>query len=237
MSGGQSGGGGSGGRTTLPTPDGGTPDAGPGEGEEGFPCATVDDCGSASDGERFACVSVGGFNFGFCARSCTSNTDCGSETCVSYTGLAQDAHCIDLVNTEFAECGAFFTSDCAEEAGLVCLYLPDVPYGVCSTLCTSSDDDGGVTDPVCDAEQFCRGGIVSDPSGSGVDGICGLRAARGEECGIFMGSFCGEEDLCTPNEPTNEDSLFTCHQECTDDAEACAAGTTCTQFQGLFFCL
>jgi hypothetical protein len=228
-------GGGSGGRDPFPTPDGGLPDAGPGDGEEGFPCSIVDDCGLDEDGEQFACVASGGFNFGICARSCTGDEDCGSELCVSYSGLAADAHCIDLVNTEFAECGVVFTSDCAEAAGLTCLYLPDQPFGVCSTLCMSSDEDGGVPDPVCDEDQFCRGGTVSD-NGSGIDGVCGTHAARGEECGIFMGAFCGVQDICTPNDIADENSPFSCHQNCTEDGSTCDTGT-CTQFRGLFFCL
>lgn len=235
--GGESGqaGGGTGGRPPLPGVDSGTPDAGPGDGEEGFPCLSVDDCGLTDDGTQLACVSSGGFNFGVCARSCASDDDCGAELCVSYSGLRADAHCIDLVNEEFKECGVVFTSDCSEAAGLTCLYLPDQPFGVCSTLCASSDDDGGVPDPVCKDDQFCRGGIVSD-NGSGIDGVCGMHAARGEECGIFMGAFCGEDDICTPNDVDDEESPFTCHQNCTQAGSTCETGT-CTQFQGLFFCL
>jgi hypothetical protein len=52
-----------------------------------------------------------------------------------------------------------------------------------------------------------------------------------------MGAFCGEGDVCSPDEPTNQESEdFSCHQNCTEEGSVCDEGT-CTQFQGVFFCL
>lgn len=241
---GGTGGDGTGGRPMLPSggmggTGGGSGDGGVvmGDGEEGFPCLTVADCGKAPDGAQLACVESGFANFGVCARSCASDDDCGEETCVSISGQAADAHCINLINEEFALCGVIETSTCAPEAGLTCLYLPDQPYGVCTTLCVSGGDDGGVADGTCDADQFCRGNIVSSTAEDPRDGVCGVHAARGEECGIFLGSFCNEGDLCAPENPADiENTPFVCRQDCTESPDVCAEGTTCTMFQGSFFC-
>jgi len=186
-------------------------------------------------GDPLVCVASG-FSFGVCARSCASDDGGGNELCVSYSGERADAHCINLINEEFAICGVAETSDCLEEAGLTCLYLPDLPIGVCSTLCMSGGDTdgGGVPDPICDADQFCRGGIVND-NGSGIDGVCGTSAARGEPCGIFMGAFCGDGDVCAPDDPADEESDFSCHQSCSQSGSTCDEGA-CVQFQRVFFC-
>jgi hypothetical protein len=233
--------GGMGGRQTLPDPDGGSGvgggDASVGEGEEGFPCLTMDDCGMSAEGAQLTCVASGFQDFGVCARSCTSDNDCGTEVCrIAPGGTAADAHCVNLLNEEFALCGIVETSDCADAAGLVCLYLPDAPYGVCTTLCTSSGDDGGVPDPICDDDQFCRGGIVGMSTPDDPDGVCGTHAARGEVCGIFEGAFCNTGDLCAPEDPADDATAFICRQDCTDADVMCDTGT-CTQLQGSFFCL
>jgi hypothetical protein len=226
--------GGSGGRPMLPGVDGGAGrDAGPGETEEGGPCLTAEEC-QVVDGEQLACVDVG-FNFGVCARSCLSNADCGAELCVSFTGMSADAHCINLVNEEYAYCGIAETSDCLDTADLTCLYLPDLPIGVCTKLCASGGDDGGVPDPICSDEQFCRGGIVNS-NGGPIDGVCGTAAARGETCGILEGAFCDEEDVCSPDVPADEESPFSCHQSCSETGTVCETGT-CMQYQGVFYCL
>lgn len=234
---GTGGSGGAGGRPMLPEAGtGGRQDGGSGDGEEGFPCATTAHCGLDSSGNQLTCVDSGGFPYGICARGCERDQDCGGELCVSYTGLRADAHCLNLVNQEFAECGVGVTSDCNPDSGLTCLYLPDLPIGVCTTLCASGagDDDAGTVDPVCRDGQFCRGGIVVD-NGSGVDGVCGTRAARGETCGIFEGSFCGEGDVCAPDDVNDEDSTFSCHQSCSAVGSTCDTGE-CRQYQRVFFC-
>ncbi len=234
--------GGTGGRTPLPGLDGGAATGGDGgidvgEGEEGFPCLTEADCGLSTEGTQLSCVASGFQEFGVCARSCTSDNDCGTEVCrIAPGGAAADAHCVNLLNEEFALCGIVETSDCADAAGLSCLYLPDSPYGVCTTLCTSSSDDAGVADPICDADQFCRGGIVGMQTPDDPDGVCGMHAARGEVCGIFEGSFCNDGDLCAPEDPADEESAFICRQDCTEAGTVCETGT-CTQLQGAFFCL
>ena len=233
--GGASGGmGGAGGRPPLPELDGGAGnDAAVGDLVEGAPCLTTAEC---EDG--LACVESGFANFGVCARSCASDDDCGGETCVSISGAPADAHCINLINEEFELCGVIDTSNCAPAAGLTCLYLPDVPYGVCTTLCSSGGDDAGAPNDACDADQFCRGGIVSTNQPGQEDGICGAHASRGETCGIFEGAFCDPGDVCAPASlPVTDDTEFVCRQDCTEDPDSCADGTTCTMHQGFFFCM
>jgi hypothetical protein len=233
--------GGSGGRDTLPDPDGGAGtggdgSVGQGEGEEGFPCAIDADCGLATGGVQLECVESGFANFGVCARPCAGATSCADdEVCLTLGGI--DPRCTNLITQEFAICGIIETSDCDEDAGLVCLYLPDVPYGACTTLCDSSgDEDGGAPNEACDAEQFCRGDIVN-AQGDPRDGVCGTHAARGEECGIFLGAFCNEGDICGPQTlPIGDDTLFVCLQDCSGMTN-CDAGTTCTMVEGSMLCL
>jgi hypothetical protein len=236
---------GTGGRNMLPDPDGGAGtggsggdgSVGPDEGEEGFPCLTDADCGLAENGEQLSCVESGFQEFGVCARPCTGDPSCASdEVCLTLGGV--DPRCTNLINEEFALCGIIETSDCAPEAGLVCLYLPQQPYGVCTTLCESGGDaDGGAPNPVCDADQFCRGGIVdamSDPR----DGVCGMQAARGEECGIFLGMFCDDADICGPESlPVGDETRFVCLEDCTESPDVCDEGKTCTAYMRSFLCM
>jgi hypothetical protein len=240
-SGAGAGGGGSGGRGLPNT--GGTGGTGggdasvePGEAEEGFPCATDADCGLATGGAQLECVESGFANFGVCARPCMGADSCADdEVCLTLGGI--DPRCTNLIDEEFALCGIIETSDCDEEAGLVCLYLPEQPYGACTTLCDSAGDtDGGAPNEACNADQFCRANTV-DAQGGPLDGVCGMHAARGEECGIFLGAFCDPGDICGPQTlPITDDTLFVCLQDCSGMTN-CAAGTTCTQVEGSMLCL
>jgi len=226
--------GGDGGRQTLPEPDGGAGDAGPppvGEGEEGAGCRTAADC-MLVDGTQLACVNSGGF--GVCARGCTTDDDCGTEICDSpYTGFAEDAHCIDLVNEEFGLCGGVVTGLCSSDAGLTCFLYSDLPLGVCMTQCTTAAEDAGATDAMCKADQICVAGVVG--GGDGTEGVCGMQAGRGEACGSEMGKFCGAEDVCAPDDPNDMESPITCHQRCTRASDPCDEGA-CLQFRTSFYC-
>ncbi len=238
---------GTGGRMPLPTVDGGDGDgdgdgdAGAGEGVEGAPCGTAADCTS-----DLSCV-VSGFNFGVCARPCAGDTDCGTELCASYSGLQVDAHCINVIREEFAYCGVAETSNCSNTLGLDCLYLPNLPIGVCVHFCDSgsSDGDGGVSEtpvtdggvaiPACEGPQTCIANIVEEGT-DGIDGICGTYVNRGEPCGIQLGGFCKEEDLCgnaNPEDPDSED--YRCFQDCSV-ADVCDEGT-CTPYRDIAYCL
>lgn len=227
--------GGTGGRQTLPDPDGGSGVGGGdpviGDGEEGQGCATPDDCGLVA-GVHLTCVNSGGF--GVCARGCETDGDCGTELCDSpYTGLAEDAHCIDLVNEEFAACGGITTSLCSSEAGLTCFLYSDVPAGVCMTQCIAAADDAGVVDTVCKSDQVCVASVVS--GGDGTEGVCGTTVGRGEPCGSELGKFCPAEDICAPDDPENMSSPITCHQTCARADDACDEGA-CLQVRTTFYC-
>jgi hypothetical protein len=237
MSGG-AGGGGTGGRDTLPGPDGGPGgDAAvmPGEMLEGEGCRTIDDCALA-DGEQLTCVEVNA-GFGICARGCTDDTRCEiDEVCDSpYTGLIQHAHCINLVNEEFAPCGGGFTALCSAEAGLSCFLYPDVPLGVCMTPCVSEADDAGVDDSgMCKSEQDCVTSVIDDDETT-PEGVCGVVAARGDDCGSDTGVFCGDEDICAPDDPAAATPVLTCHQRCTRADDPCDEGT-CQAVRTTFYC-
>jgi hypothetical protein len=235
------GGGGSGGRQVLPTPDGGGNDRDamvtPGEGIEGEPCDTPSDCG-----EGLSCIDSG-FGFGICARACTGDSQCGAELCLSpLTGVATDSHCNNTVREPFTEfCGALDTAVCSTALNLRCLLLGDAPIGICATLCSSGGADAGVSEDTCEGDYECVAGIVQD-NGDGIDGLCGSYVERGAECGVMMGTFCADEDLCTPTDPNympqnGETTVFRCRQDCTDPMITCPDGTTCTPYRTIAFCL
>lgn len=234
------GGGGSGGRDTLPEPDGGPDDNDAavmlGEAPEGGGCRTMADCAAAPDGLQYACIEANN-GFGICARACAGDPDCeADEVCDSpYTGLARDAHCINLVDVEFAECGGQFTALCSLEAGLSCFLYPDAPLGVCMTPCVAEEeDDAGVSDSMCKTDQSCVTSVIDDDETT-PEGVCGALAARGESCGSDTGVFCGDEDICAPDDPTAAVPVLTCHQRCTQASDSCEEGT-CQAVRTIFYC-
>jgi hypothetical protein len=234
---GGNGGGGSGGRDPLPVPDGGggtDASVAPGEGLENEPCSTTADCV-----EDLTCVDSS-FGFGICARACVSDTDCGAELCISLTNNAADAHCTNTVRNPFVEyCGALETAICSEALELRCLLLSDLPIGICANLCSSGGADAGVSEDTCEGDYECVGGIVQD-NGDGIDGVCGNFVERGAPCGIMMGTFCEDGDICTPVDPNfdpeTEETEFLCHADCTEPTVQCPGGTTCTAFRDIAFC-
>lgn len=202
-----------------------TPDGGgmgdPGDGIEGAPCNTVADCG-----QDFSCVA-NIFNVGVCARPCTSAMDCNTdefERCLTYTQFEADAHCVNDVEEEYGLCGVADTSICA--GNRECLYFPDLPLGVCVDLCPlaggdgadgGDDSDGGLPTGLinCDSEQTCLD-ILANAAGAGV---CGTVVDRGAECGLDVGLYCEEGDLCRRQDPENFDEAPVCRQDCSATLE------------------
>jgi hypothetical protein len=228
---GGNGGAGSGGRRPLPEVDsglGGDPDPEPGEGVEGSGCFSTADCM-----EDLACVD-NIFNTGVCARPCESAEDCGTERCISYTGQAAAAHCVNVIRTEYEICGVGDTSICSTDLGLSCLYLPDLPIGICTRLCTAAggEDDAGVPVDQCSADQSCIPDIVESTDGLD-DGVCGDFVERGVECGILNGQFCQDGDVCALEDPLDEESDLRCFQDCSEIGAECDEGT-CTDYRGEF---
>ena len=131
--GGSSSGSGKTGQSTSPKDaggaDGGTWFKLPDPGQEGAPCDTAHKCLG-----KLNCVeSI--FTVGVCGRGCTTKTDCvkAGEACFTYSGMAKDGHCVNLVTDQYAFCGVADTSLCG--GTLRCLHLPDEPFGVCIDTC------------------------------------------------------------------------------------------------------
>jgi hypothetical protein len=228
-------GGGSGGSGS--SRDGG-PGAGSGgssdEGSEGWPCTAQSEC--IGD---LTCVgspiTLNGVSIGVCAMACAGDEECtGGGQCITYTNQASDAHCANIVDEEFALCGVADTSLCSED--MTCLYLPGLPVGVCVKLCDPGatavgDEDAGAALGGCSADQEC----LPDITTSG-EGVCGTVVPRGDTCGIDLGKFCGEGDICAPSDPNDEESEYRCYQDCSEN-NTCAEGT-CMLSQGMFaYCL
>jgi hypothetical protein len=225
--------------------DGGALDGGFGpsaEGDEGWLCAKQSECN-----EPLKCVgSI--FTVGVCGRPCSKSSPCedADEVCYSYTGNDADLHCVNQVTEEYALCGVYDTSICKDRS---CLYEPDRPFGVCVDICslegevTPSDagvDDGGliVAPPagfaMCRADEMCIDGVLARPENS--EGVCGTEVDRGEACSPLTGLHCKLGDVCTPDVPSDQNSDWSCHQDCSAGND-CDKGR-CTIIQNLVaYCL
>jgi hypothetical protein len=219
-------------------------DAGPvgeGPGDEGWPCSRTDPC---NDDLRCATTpfTVSGTPVGVCAAACEVDADCDGGQCISYTGAAADAHCVNVVDEEYEVCGVADTSVCSET--LTCLYFPDLPVGVCVSLCATDGaaggDDAGVDEPglvsECSGDQSCIEGILADPTAG--EGVCGMLVERGDLCGLDIGLYCPEGDVCAPEDPEDENSAGRCFQDCsTGTGSDCEEGT-CVLIPNLFaYCI
>ena len=173
--------------------------------------------------------TVGGAPVGVCAAACEVDGDCDGGQCISYTGAAADAHCVNVVEEEYEVCGVADTSVCSEE--LTCLDFPDLPVGVCVSLCAidgAGGDDAGVDGPPlvseCSGGQSCIEGILADPTAG--EGVCGMLVERGALCGLDIGLYCPEGDVCAPEDPDDENSAGRCFQDCsTGTGSECEEGT------------
>jgi hypothetical protein len=223
-SGGSRSGSGSGGSSSSTT-DGGIGPSGPGE--EGAPCDAMHKCNG-----KLNCVASIFQNLGVCARGCTKSTDCteAGEVCFSYSGAAADGHCVNKVTEEYGTCGVAETSVCDHRS---CLYLPDLPIGVCVDTCalssSASGDDAGAAGAVpdgavmCAAKESCIDGVLSGPLPN--EGICGVVVKRGDSCGIEKGIYCPSGDICAPKDPKDLNSDPQCFQDCSDNNGApCTSG-------------
>jgi hypothetical protein len=216
------------GRSDSGTPTGST-DAGFDTEMEGFPCGSTADCTG-----NLRCVSAGrDFQFGICARPCSTDDDCGLEACLSLSNQDADLHCVNFVRQEFGACGSIETAACGEPR--VCLGTSSqLPIGVCVSLCSvdGADVDAGVPIAMCTAAQSC---VDLDPTDPASPGFCAAHAARGESCepDLSDGKLCPDTDICAPKDPTADPvEDFRCREDCTTSG-TCAAGT-CTDVQGEF---
>lgn len=202
------------------------------EGSEGWPCSD-DEC---IDGLRCNAspLTIQGMPIGVCGAPCEDSSECNGGRCISYSGETGDAHCVDVVEEEYAICGVAETSVCSDD--LTCLYLPNLPVGVCVRLCAldggaAADEDAGAGVGECSGQQTCIDGVLADPPPN--QGVCGTLVDRGDECGIDFGRFCRDGDVCAPEDPRDDGSPTRCFQDCsTADAE-CDEGT-CTLVETLF---
>jgi hypothetical protein len=219
-------------------------DAGPvgdGPGDEGWPCTSTDPC----NGDLRCATTpftLGGEVVGVCAVACDDETDCGDgNQCISYTGDAADAHCVNVVEDEYEVCGVADTSVCSDE--LTCLYFPDLPVGVCVSICNTEgggEQDAGTDEPntvaMCSGDQTCIEGILAMPEPG--EGVCGTLVQRGELCGLDFGLYCPEGDVCAPEDPEDESSDARCYQDCSTETGAECDEGACTLVPGLFaYCL
>jgi hypothetical protein len=199
-----------------------------GERAEGEPCQSVADCEA-----DLACVES--TRFRYCARPCASDNDCDRDICFSYTGAAADAHCVNLEREEYGDCGEAYTALCANDR--TCLTFPDLPIGICVDICGlgadadagTSDADAGAGLAMCSSTQVCAEGVLADP----MRGVCGTIVGRDEECGIDVGLFCQETDVCSRQGADDFDEVPVCRQDCSD-RQVCEGDTTCTDFRGQF---
>ena len=197
---------------------------------EGFPCGSTADCTG-----NLRCVSAGrDFQFGICARPCTTDDDCGIEACLSLSGAQADLHCVNFVRQEFGPCGSIETAACGEPR--VCLGTSnELPIGVCVSFCAvegSDLDAGSLPIAECTAAQSC---VDLDPADPSSPGFCAGHVARGETCepDLSDGKLCPDADICAPKDPTADPvEDFRCREDCTTSG-TCASGT-CTDVQGEF---
>jgi hypothetical protein len=175
-----------------------------------------------------------------CAHPCTDDNSCGKgETCMTETGKPADSHCFSTVKDMFAPCGPAHTSVCA--APLECIFstlqTQASPEGFCYNFCLLPG--GSSTDPA--VLPTCPSGLSCLPLGDPDQGLCAHEAARGGACGFDSNSLCGAADLCITSIDQNnsiQDQL--CYQDCSTDANSCAAGSTCKSLMdgaGTAYCM
>lgn len=204
-------------------------------GEEGYPCAVASECADTLDCIPHTLPGDPGL-YGFCGKSCANNAECPTDSvCTSDTGGPEGLHCAELVHEEFGICGPAVSAICD---GRSCLLAPQVPIGVCVDLCTlnAAQEDAGVEDGGMDDVALCRAGeSCMDVLGAVDTGVCGEFVARGEPCGISMGSFCNDEDVCGPSDPNDPTAELRCFQSCADPGVTCATGS-CMIVNGRAYC-
>jgi hypothetical protein len=226
-----SGNGGSGGGG-LPRRDGGEPTE---EGGEGWPCNRTTPCNT-----DLVCAAtpftLNGQQVGVCATPCDAVADCDEgDQCITYSGSAADAHCVNVIDMEYELCGVADVSVCSEE--LTCLYFPDFPLGVCVSLCNTGagDEDAGAMTSMCSGAQTCIEGVLAMPAPG--EGVCGTLVERGEECGLETGRYCGDGDVCGPEDPSDEMSAQRCYQDCSQAGAECEMGRCTIVENRIAYCL
>ena len=221
-------------------------------GDEGYPCqAASPDCNKGLICAENIFVDQNGQSIGVCGRSCKTDPDCkADEICYSYTGRDQDAHCVTQVTKEYGICGVGDTSVCKDRS---CLYFPNSPFGVCIDTCAlgaatdgGSGDDGGAPEGLptgaveCANGETCVDGVLSDPTknaqGKPLEGVCGNVIDRGGECGIDVGKYCMDNDICAPEDPTDLMSTPRCFENCGDDG-SCSKGKCIVVMQQFAYCM
>jgi hypothetical protein len=217
----------------------------PGDSEEGDPCMGASDCVTGLRCVAVPEILLNGVPLGVCGKPCSMDAECGdAASCYSYSGMDRDKHCVDVIDEDYALCGVADTSVC-KPPGKICLVDSELPViGLCATLCTvgASDDDAGVppgepSGTGCTAGQTCVGGELT--GGAPDDGICGVRVARGGECGldVGMGAFCAPEDICAPDNLDDAASAVHCYQRCTRAAPQCDSGACILASANLGYCI
>jgi hypothetical protein len=206
-------------------------------GDEGWPCNQTEPCnaGLVCAATPFA---VNGRPVGVCGTPCESNTECEDGQCITYSGAAEDAHCVRVVETEYELCGVADVSVCSQDLELTCLYFPDFPLGVCVSLCNTGagEVDGGTTTAtMCSGEQTCIEDVLAMPEPG--EGVCGTLVGRGDECGLEMGRYCGGGDVCGPEDPGNEMSAQRCYQDCSMAGTMCETGRCTIVENRIAYCL
>ena len=221
-------------------------DAGAGMGTEGFPCRAAGDCNSGLACVLNIFVDQSGRDIGVCARSCENDPDCNTdEVCFGYTNASADRHCVNVVNDEYGLCGVGDTSICRSDRS--CLYFPDSAVGVCIDTCAvngGDESDGGTEDAgtsaipqgavMCQSGETCIDGVLASPMDN--EGVCGTLVRRGGECGLEMGKYCDEGDICAPEDPSDLSSTPRCFEDCTSSG-TCESGDCVIVQQQFGYCM
>jgi hypothetical protein len=199
---------------------------GTGDLEEGEQCMTTAECGT---GLTCKVASAGGVGVQICARTCTSDSDCGDETCESDTTRMTDAYCKNYNATAFTDCGPAYTAECG--SALTCLLFAQSTAGVCVNVCAldPTEDAGPGVAASCPSSQNCIKDVIDNPA----VGLCATQVGVDKECGLEKGILCSGTDICVPDDINSETGPEHCREDCTD-TKACATGGTCTAVRTLF---
>lgn len=167
----------------------------------------------------------------FCTVACDDASDCPDTHCCQDPAGGDDTACLprERCQADVVECPNGF-QDCDSVSHLTCIEHPDANTSYCTYACIPGVDP-------CPMD-FCCSMLNTGrfPSyGCLPEGLCGT-GAIGVDCSASaIACDTNTTDACLSN--ANNSAQAACSATCDVNASTCAAGTTCSVYDGFYYCL
>lgn len=169
------------------------------------------------------CVVSDPPDVGVCERSCTTNSQCGSEFCVE---VPKDAQKRKICSPEGLRKGSLCKGTSSTvtpcELGLVCVANGIEERGYCYTPCNADAD--------CGSNEKCL------EQGTGLPKICGLVKAQDDTCNATVQEFCDTTKNLSCIVSDLERTAGFCRKRCQNLFD-CQAPNVCSSLGTSTFCL